>query len=388
MGYAIEVSPSTTNKKILYLITKSYFGGAQRYVLELAVAMKEQGYQVAVACGDGGELITRLNDANIQVYIIKGSQRDISFFKEIQAFLSLFKIILSYRPDIVHANSSKAGLLGSFAARLASTKRIVFTAHGWPFLEPRKRMWQILAWIGSYFTALLSHQVILVSYNDKKRTNMPGVLSKTTVIHTAIADFPLLSRTDARNKLFSKEIIDVHFHNVWLVTHGEINNNKNHTTVIDAVAEFNSTHQTKIFYTIIGSGELKDTLEEQISLKGLTEYVNFLGYKEEARQYLLAFDMYIIPSLKEGLPYSLLEAAYSGLPCIASHVGGMPEVITHKESGLLINPLNHMSIVEALDYLLTNPDKRSLYSENLTSSIKTKFNLSEMIIKTKSIYLL
>ncbi len=375
-----------TKKKILYIVTKSNFGGAQRYVFELSVAMKSEGFEVAVACGGNGELVARLNEVEIKTFEIAGAQRDINFMKEIQAISSLIKIIRTYKPDIIHLNSSKIGLLGSFCGRILSVPKIVFTAHGWPFLEPRGWVWKSVAWLGSYLTSIFSHEVILVSENDKAHTHMLGVLSKTSVIHPSISNFPLLSREEARARLFSPEIIEAHFSNIWLITHGEINHNKNLTTVIDAIAEFNSVHQTKIFYTIIGSGDLESSLQEQVELKGITEYVNFVGYKADARQYLLAFDMYVISSLKEGLPYSLLEAGLVGLPSIASNVGGIPEVVSDYESGLLINPQNHMSIVDALDFLLNNPDKRSIYSDNLSRHIKNNFDLLTMFKKTLEIY--
>ena len=154
------------------------------------------------------------------------------------------------------------------------------------------------------------------------------------------------------------------------------------------MAEFNSTHSTKIFYIIIGSGDLLESLKEQVALRGQTEQVLFLGYQKEARQYLLAFDIYLIPSLKEGLPYSLLEAGLAGLPCIGSRVGGIPEVIIDHQSGLLIDPYTHMGIVEAFDFLLTNSDKRSAYSSALTHEIRTYFSTELMFAQTFPLYTL
>jgi glycosyltransferase involved in cell wall biosynthesis len=375
--------------KILYVITKSYFGGAQRYVYELAQATKASGFTVAVACGGKEELVTRLADSGILTFEIEGAQRDISLIKEIKALYSLSKIIRSYQPDVIHLNSSKIGLLGSLIARLLRVPNIIFTAHGWPFLEPtRKLYWRVMAWIGSYLTSLLAHQVILVSNNDLNHTKMPGLKNKFQVIHTSVRDFPLLERKESRLALLPEEIIKNHEQNIWVVTHGEINHNKNLSLAIDAVAEFNSSHTTKIFYVIIGSGDLMNSLKEQVDLKGLTDQVQFLGYKKDARQFLLAFDIYLIPSLKEGLPYSLLEAGLAGLPCIASRVGGIPEVISDHQSGILINPQNHMGIVEAFDFLLTNADKRSAYSNELAHKIKSHFSSELMFAKTLPLYTL
>lgn len=373
-------------KKILYIITKSNFGGAQKYVYELATEMKKLGYEVAVACGGKGELVNKLHLADINTYEVKGFQRDISVFKEIKSLISLVKIIHKYQPDIVHLNSAKAGGLGAFTSRLLGVPKIIFTAHGWSFLEPKSNLWKTLAWLGSYLTSLLSHKIITVSHYDFEHMKMLGTKNKTSIIHTAIAEQPLLPREEARKKLIGENITEQHRSNLWLVTVAELNRNKNHTTAIDAVAEYNSTHSNKIFYTIIGTGELQNTLKEQVNLKGLNDYILFLDYVENAKQYLLAFDIFLLPSKKEGLPYALLEAGLAGLPCIASQIGGIPEVISNNESGMLINPDNHMSIVESLTYLMNNPDKRMTFSYNLANSIKNDFNLEQMVKSTAKIY--
>ncbi len=377
---------SPVPKRLLFVITKSFFGGAQRYVFELAVAMQAAGHTVAVACGGREELVSRLEAAGILTFEIIGAERDINLIKELRFLRSLGQIVQDFKPDIIHLNSSKAGLLGSLVARLLRVPKIIFTAHGWPFLEDRPLPWRLMAWLGSYLTGLLADRVILVSQHDQAKTHMPGVLSKCTVIHTSVPSFPLLSRAEARQALFSEAIVREHEHNIWLITHGEINHNKNHTAVINAIAEFNSTHLTKLFYTIIGSGDLAPLLKDQVSLKGLTDYVHFLGYQSDARQYLLGFDIYVMPSKKEGLPYSLLESGMAGVPCIASRVGGIPEVILDHETGLLTDPENHMTIVAALDFLLINPDKRTLYSDNLKQHLTENFSPSTLIAKTAALY--
>jgi glycosyltransferase involved in cell wall biosynthesis len=377
---------SLKQKKVLYIITKSNFGGAQRYVYELALANKARGHKVAVACGGTGELVEKLNEAGLETFLVAGLERDLDLLKEIKAIYSLAKIIRDFNPDVVHANSTKAGGLGTFLARILFVPKIIFTAHGWPFLEPRSRLWKFMAFAGSYATAIFAHEVILVSKNDFKHTNMPGIKSKCHVIHTAVDSFTLLSRDEARLKLLPQEVINQHFQNIWLITNAELNHNKNHTVAIDAVAEFNNEHTTKIFYVIIGAGDSEGELKEQVELRSLSEYVYFCGYKADARQYLLAFDIFLLPSKKEGLPYALLEAGLAQIPCVASNTGGIGEVITDKESGLLINPDNHMNIVVALDYLLTNPDERSHFADALYLTIESNFSLKQMIEKTNAVY--
>ncbi len=215
---------------------------------------------------------------------------------------------------------------------------------------------------------------------------MPGVSKKCTVIHTAIADLPLLDRQAARTALYDEKTISLHEHNIWLVTNAELNHNKNHQVVIEAVAEYNSTHSTKVFYTIIGDGDLESHLRDQIELKGLTDYVKLLGYLKNSSQYLSAFDLFVLPSKKEGLPYALLEAGKARLPVLATGVGGIPELISNQETGMIIDTDNHQKTVEALNQLLENPNLRNDLTLNLESLINQEFSLELMLEKTKSIY--
>ncbi|MEZ4103727.1 MAG: glycosyltransferase family 4 protein [Candidatus Paceibacterota bacterium] len=382
------MNSSLSKKKILYVITKSNFGGAQRYVFDLAKAMQKKDYEVVVALGGHGELAKKLEKIGIKVFYIDNLQRDISLLKEIKSLISLFKIINKFKPDIIHLNSAKAGGLGSVAARILRVKKIIFTAHGWSFLEPRKWWWKTMVWLSSYITSLLVHHIITVSHFDSLQTKyMFGIKNKLSVIHPAAEEFSLLSREEARTKLFSKEIINVHGSNIWLVTVAELNHNKNQTTAIDAVAEFNNNNKNKIFYTIIGGGEMLSELKEQVDLRGLNDYVYFSDYLKDARSYLWAFDIFLLPSKKEGLPYAILEAGLAELPCLASNVGGIPEVIIDRETGLLTDPNNHTTIVEALDFVFRNADKRVKYSNNLYKHIKENFSLLEMIEKTEKVYL-
>jgi glycosyltransferase involved in cell wall biosynthesis len=378
--------PEQKPKKILFIITKSNFGGAQRYVYDLATNLPASDFEVAVAAGGAGELKTRLEEKGIPYYEIGGLTRDISLKSELKSLQRLWQIVRTVRPDIVHLNSSKAGVLGSIIARLCGVKKIVFTAHGWPFLENRSRSWRLLAWLGSYLTAIFAHTVILVSQNDLRYTKMPGVKHKCQVIYPALPPIQLLERCSAREALYDKTTIDKHLANFWLVTHGEINHNKNLLTAINAVAEFNSSHNTKVFYTIIGTGDLENELKAEVELKGMNDYICFLGYKNDARQYLTAFDVYLLPSKKEGLPFSLLEAGFAGLLVVASKIGGIPEVVIDTETGLLSDPDNHMSIVDALDYLIDNPNERAGFIAKLQTKIKTEFTQGEMIEKTIGVY--
>lgn len=374
-------------KKILYVITKSNFGGAQRYVYELATSLPKNSFDVTVAFGGSGILKDKLEAAGINTRTIESFARDINLAKELSSLFELWKIIKEIQPDIVHLNSSKAGGSGALIARFARVPHIIFTAHGWPFLENRSMLWKIIVWKLSWITTLLAHTTILVSAYDKQHAQMPFVQGRFNVIRTAIPRVNFITRQTAQQILFTSEMIQTHAKDLWLVTTAELTPNKNILTAIKAVAAFNHTNpEQKVFYTIIGDGELNAELQEYVSTHNLKNEIHLAGYVPEARVYLKAFDGFLLPSLKEGMPYALLEAGAAELPTIASNVGGIPEIIDDGVNGLLINPRDQKTIEAALKKYTETPDLRKTYTEKLNAKIDSTFDLKTMVEKTVAIY--
>lgn len=373
-------------KKILYVITKSNMGGAQRYVCELATGLPKGEYDVAVAFGGNGELKTVLESAGIKTFPIRNFERDINMIKEIRALFELRDIIREFCPDIVHLNSSKAGGTGALIARLMGVRHIIFTAHGWAFNEPRGVMWQSIVWFLSWVTALLCHTIILVSQYDLKRTRMPFVQNKCTVVPTAIPPFRLHSQNDARSALFTQTERELHAKDFWLVTVAELTHNKNVLTGVKAVAEYNRTHDRHIYYTIIGDGELRSDIEAYIKTEQLSDSVKLAGYVQNAREYLRAFDAFMLPSHKEGMPYAILEAGHAGLPVIASNVGGIPEVVTHGVTGLLTEPASVTSFVRVLEILTDEPGRAQTFAAELSAHVQVNHDLATMRTRTEALY--
>ena len=373
-------------KKILYVITKSNYGGAQRYVHELAVAAKKSGHTVAIACGGDGLLVERLQKDGIQTYIIPSLVRDLGFLKEMRAFFELRNICKEYGAEIVHLNSSKVGVLGSIAARSVRISKIIFTVHGWPFLEARNPIWRFIAWSGSYLTTLFAHTTIVVSMHDLTRARMPFVHHKIICIKTAVEQIVFLPKKEARDTLLSPVIQKEHTDDIWLTTTAELTSNKNLHTAIDAVLAHNKTNTKKIFYTILGDGELLKTLTTHIQEQNAQGDILLLGYVEDARKYLRAFDIFLLPSQKEGLPYALLEAGAAGLPAVASAVGGIPEVIEHNRTGTLVDPYATQEIVEALRAYSENETLRTQHGNALHEKVLREYALDTMLRKTMSLY--
>ena len=173
--------------KILYGITKSNFGGAQRYVFDLAKESRARGHEVAVICGTGGVLIEKLRNENIKVFEIENLKRDISLVDEIRAFHFIFRTLFTEKPDVFHTNSSKMGGLGNLAARLSGVPKIIFTGHAWEFNAPRPWYAKVVIKFFTWLTILFSHKTICVSEKTKSDVvGWPFIKNKLTVIYNGI----------------------------------------------------------------------------------------------------------------------------------------------------------------------------------------------------------
>ncbi|MDO8522231.1 MAG: glycosyltransferase [bacterium] len=319
-------------KKVLFLITKATWGGAQRYVYDLAMHLDRKEFQPLVAYGTAGKLSDDLEKAGIKTYLIRSLGRDIALISDIASFFQIIRCIQNLRPDVLHLNSSKAAALGALAGRLCGVQRIIFTVHGWPFKEDRNILVRGLIRLISWFTATLSHSVIVVSKEDKALGERMWInQEKIHYIPLALSQKEMYAREQAAQIIFRKDLeIDAPFINsIRLVTIAELTPNKGLRHAIDMMEELKQRSPRRYTYTIIGEGEEGSSLSNQVQELGVGKSVRFANFfsnrppenlSSEGSRYLPAFDVFILPSIKEGMPYVLLEAAAAGLPIIATDV--------------------------------------------------------------------
>lgn len=308
---------SKDNKAILYIITKSNWGGAQKAVFDLATHPKiSNNYNVKVLSGNDGELITKLDSHNIKSDVID-IKNNLNPFSTLISLYKLYKYIKKESPDIVHLHSSKISMLGSIAARAAGVPLIVFTAHGWPHNENRNLVIKLILKLIMWNTVLFSHKTIAVSENIANTLGAPEFINKKiTVIYNGIEkkvynDLPKLSSGSHDGKTI-RHIVSI----------GELNNNKAHDTVLKILPQVKGVH-----YHIIGEGKNRNKLENLIKSNDLSDRVTLYGHKPNAKSLLSQYDAFLLPSRTEALGYVVLEALQAGLPVIARRVGGVPEIL-------------------------------------------------------------
>jgi len=382
----IEDKAEGKPKRVIHLITKgSPFGGAQNYVYTLAASLPLSKYESIVLTGEGDDLSTRLEILGINVIRLPDLKRDLNPFAEIRAFIKLIQKLRELRPDILHTNSSKAGIFGALAGRITRVPRIIFTGHGWVSNEGRpwfiRKFFLVLHWL----TISLSDRTICVS--RKTKNDVSGLISvrdKTCVIYNGIQEFPLEPNESAREYLRKKSGAKVdgrESDTLWLGTIAELHHNKGLDLIITALSKITAPFH----FFIIGEGHQREPLETLIKSYSLEDKVFLVGNVPDAKKYLHAFDLFTLTSRTEALPYVLLEAGFAGLPILATRVGGIPEIIDNGVTGILVRP-NAEAIFEGLNHLFIQANKRAEYGTKMKSKIEKEFSLEQQISQTIKVY--
>jgi len=380
-----------TQKSILYIITKSVWGGAAKYVCDLATNLPKDEFKVAVAAGRQGKLAEKIIKAKIPYFEITNFQRQISFFREFFAFFEILSLLFQLKPDIVHVNSSKAGGLVGVTAWIykifsKQKPRLIFTAHGWAFLEDRSKLQIVLIKIVSRLTALFYHKIICVSEYDRQTAlkNKIAPAKKLRTIHNGIdiEAISFLSREEAQKKLINKTSPLV------IGTIAEWTKNKGLKYLLKAISEITPSIETVPEIILIGSGENpnKEELRELVATHPLKENIHLIEFVENADSYLKAFDIFVLPSIKEGLPYVVLESVFAETPVIATNVGGIPEIFGEKADEFLVQPKNSQQLAERISYFINNLETVRSQTKEVKQKISTEFGLKRMVKKTKRLY--
>ena len=338
-----------------------------------------------MACGGNGTLVDMLHHAGIATITLPDLERDISLRKEWRFFWSFYQLLRTERPAVLHLNSSKASGLGTLAGRLARVPRIIVTAHGWAFNEDRPRWQKLLIKTLHWITVLLSHRTIAVSSGLLRQLTWPGTGRKMKVINPGRTIGAMYDATEARAELVSRHpALAQYQHDPWLGIIAELHPIKRHAVLITAVASLVRTHPT-VRLICIGDGSLRTELEALTQAHNLATHVFFLGSVVEAARFLKAFTIAVLPSKSESYGYMLHEAGLAGIPVVATAVGGIPDIVRHEVSGLLVPPDDTERLKKALAQLLDNTTLAEQFASALQKSVSAR-TVARMTTATTALY--
>jgi glycosyltransferase involved in cell wall biosynthesis len=331
--------------RIAFVVTRSdAIGGAQVHVRDLAQALRDEGHLVRVWVGGRGPFVDALRQRGVDVVPLRHLVAPLRPLADLRAVIELRRALASFRPDLVTLHSSKAGALGRLAAR-GSGVPVVYTAHGWPFVEGVPLLGRATyRWV-ERLVAPLADRLVTVSEHDRRLARRAGVGTDAQLVcvHNGVPDVP--ARLRARPGEGP----------VRLVVVARLDVPKDPFTLLRALATLRARPWTLEW---IGDGPRRAPAEQLAACLGLADRCRFVGARDDVAERLSRASVLVLPTDREGLPLVVLEGMRAGLPVIASAVGGIPEAVLSGRTGLLVPPADAPALAHALASLVDDPRAR------------------------------
>jgi glycosyltransferase involved in cell wall biosynthesis len=342
-----------TRPRVLVLITLAEVGGAQTYVMSLLPALTER-YDVTVAAWGPGPLREAARAAGADYVELRQVRRAISW-RDALGLLELVRLMRRVRPDLVHLNSSKIGVLGAVAGVVARVPRRIFTVHGWAFNADPGLPGTLYTWLHRLLRPTLT-AVVCVSENER----VQGLRRRT-----CSAARTVVIRNGADWAGAARSALDGEPPLVLSVT--RLKAPKDGVTLAQALARL---ERGSYRASIVGDGPDRPEVEAALGDAG-----ELLGERGDVPQLLASADVFVLSSRSEGLPMSILEAMAAGLPVVASAVGGIPELVADGETGLLVPPGDADALAAALQRLVGDPELRRRMGAASAERAEREFSL-------------
>lgn len=298
----------------------------------------------------------------------------------------LCKKIKRVKPDILHIRGLQSeGFYGVLAGKLAGCKKIVVSVHG--LYGDDSSCQGFKKWIFSNIIEPLTLKMAdlvycVCEYATKREIIYKNASHLYGYIWNAAPDYSQYNREEIRENV-RKELM-INDTDIIVITVSRISKDKGFEYLIDAIKKINSNKTIK--FLIIGDGPYLNVVKEKLREDIVKKNVVLLGKSDKVHELLLSSDIFVFPSLHENLPNALLEACAASLPCIATNVGGNPEVIIHEQSGIIIEPRNSTQLKEAIETLIESEALRSEYGQSAYERIKKEFSQEIIFEKLDSMY--
>jgi glycosyltransferase involved in cell wall biosynthesis len=264
--------------------------------------------------------------------------------RDVAGLVELVRLLRRERPDILHASSSKAGVLGRIAGALTGVPIRIFTVHGWAFAAHSGLASRLYRW-GDRLVRPLTTVTICVSEREREAGLAAGTCDRDRTVVIANAVDVAGAR---RFRPAGRE-------RPLIVSVGRLKAPKDFLTLVRALGKL---PPDSVDAVIVGEGPDRGLLEQEIARLGLLGRIRLAGERNDVPELLAGADVFVLPSASEGMPVSVLEAMAAGLPVVASRVGGVPEQVTDGRTGLLVAPGDPDQLAAALGRLVDDGELR------------------------------
>jgi glycosyltransferase involved in cell wall biosynthesis len=384
-------------RKIVHIITRMDRGGSAQNTLCTCLALSRRYEQVLIHGLSLESQMTGLESRSVDSSIQEAEKRGVKIIRlpslvrridpprDLIALFSLWWLLIRERPAIVHTHTSKAGILGRCAAMLAGVHAIVHTPHGHVFYghfgSPASRVFLLV----ERLMALITDRLIALTKGEKDDYIglSVGDPKKIVTIHSGIdVDRYMKVQVNVEEK---RRALGLDPKALIVGTVGWLLPIKGPIYLLKAMEEVWKDHpETSLVY--VGKGDLEEELKREASVMGVSQRVWFLGWRDDIPEIMHILDIFVLPSLNEGMGRVLVEAMAAGRPVVASNTGGIPDLVVQGENGLLVPAADALALARGIEFLIAHPEKRRELGEQ-GRKMSIRFGSNFMVQKIDQLYL-
>jgi glycosyltransferase involved in cell wall biosynthesis len=382
--------------KILHILTRLDMGGsaqntlltchklARKYEIVLVHGLSQESNMTASEKAAVEAQIESARVKGVRIVAVPSLVRRISPVNDVRTLYDLVRIIQQEKPDVVHTHTSKAGIIGRLAAKIARVPFIVHTPHGHVFYGHfGAALSRVFLWVETLFSHLTDRVVALTGGEGRDYTDC-NVYPEDKIVHihsgVDIEKFrqsPVSVVEKKRSLGLAPNAMVVGFIGWLLPIKGPMH-------LLKAMEAVWHDHEDVVL-VFIGKGDLDVELRTAALQTGADGRINFLGWRDDVEEIMPLFDIFVLPSLNEGMGRVLVEAMAAGKPIVASNVGGIPDLVQHDYNGLLVAPGDEKALATSIKQLLGNPQKAKLMGQR-GREFCSQFSLESMVEKLDILY--
>lgn len=384
--------------KVLHIITRFDKGGSAQNTYLTLLGLQERNFQSYLMTGLSLESemkyteikaqendIQRLEQEGIEFILCPSLVRRTNIIKDLKTFFDIWRIIKKKSPEIVHTHSSKAGLLGRLAAKLARIPIVVHTPHGHVFFGYFGPLKTKIFIILERFASRITDKIIALTNKEKEDYIKFRIANenKFDVIYSGIELNKFKELSEDKKQNFVKEL-GIPEKSLIIGTIGRLVPVKGHEFLIKA-AKYIILKYPEAFFVFTGDGPLEQKLKNQALELGINNNIIFLGWRNDAAKIISVYDIFALPSLNEGMGRVLAEAMALGKPIVASNVGGIPDLVAHGKNGFLVPTRNPEKLAKYIQILIEDKEKKEKMGQT-GKEIVINFSKEKMVEKIVNLY--
>ncbi|WP_305373319.1 glycosyltransferase family 4 protein [Photobacterium leiognathi] len=371
--------------KIAHIQLLPLITGVQKVSLDELTRLDKNRYDNVLICQKPGPLTELCNLNGITCLYNDKLIRKISPINDLKAFWILYKLFKLHNFDIVHTHSSKTGVLGRLAAKLAGVPLIVHTVHGFAFPAAKNRFERNVFLFMEYIGTKCSHKIICLHEDDKNIAikKLKAKDEQVSILANGV-DINKFYPPTINHKNYLRSKFGLPETAIVIGMIGRLWKQKNPEALLTAAFSILKLKKD-VHFIFAGDGEYLSSMTQLVKEKDLQNNIHFLGWRDDSDEVLKTLDIFTLPSLWEGMPLAILEAQATGLPCIVSNIQGNNSIVNN-ENGALWDLNNPNMYVDLLLKFIDDSSLRHQCGKVSLNNVLCSHNIDIRTSQLSSIY--